>query len=91
MKFFGPHRPERVLLRRNTLYLRLVTGIIFGQMVVFSRRRGLRVGFDPADGPFRSGSSVTGRPFYVRDEVAGDEFLLVERGRPSRGLGWNIS
>ena len=20
MKFFGPHRPERVLLRRNTLY-----------------------------------------------------------------------
>ena len=21
MKFFGPHRPERVLLRRNTLYV----------------------------------------------------------------------
>ena len=21
MKFFGPHRPERVLLRRNTLYI----------------------------------------------------------------------
>ena len=26
MKLFGPHRPERVLLRRNTLYFR---GMIF--------------------------------------------------------------
>ena len=25
MKFFGPHRPERVLLRRNTLYGGLAT------------------------------------------------------------------
>ena len=24
MKFFGPHRPERVLLRRNTLYIGLM-------------------------------------------------------------------
>ena len=28
MKFFGPHRPERVLLRRNTLYIVVELGMI---------------------------------------------------------------
>ena len=27
MKFFGPHRPERVLLRRNTLYTAQAGGV----------------------------------------------------------------
>ena len=65
MKFFGPHRPERVLLRRNTLYNGqlgtsrcIKTVIIFQQHFVFNiKNKGSVYLFQKIGTVFRSGSN----------------------------------